>query len=244
MANGHDETRELGRGRARQIFRFLKDFNGLRNPTRRQIAEQPWVMWLNEVPQHSHVWLRGRDVDPKNTGEPNELLKVRRPDVPPPPALPRVLDGWFPPNWKDPSIKAVEPFTERETPGPDNARVIEKFVASSDRVRAHAQWKPKREEWAREAVIARQVLGIFNRFYELQGRLEREGESVQLLLGQGVLLWRRDDGDIRHPVITQRLELSFDPYIPQFEIVETDQPAELLRPLLFADQPQAAQTIQ
>jgi very-short-patch-repair endonuclease/DNA polymerase III delta prime subunit len=85
---------------------------------------------------------------------------------------------------------------------------------------------------------------VFNRLYELQGRVEREGESVQLLLGQGILLWRRDDGDVRHPVVVQRLELSFDPYVPEFTVLETEQPVELLRPLLFADQPNAAQTIQ
>jgi len=244
-----DETLDIGRGRVRQIFRFLKDFNGLRNPLRRQIAEQPWVMWLKEAPEHPYVWVRGRqpapDVETKNAREVGDvLLRVRRADVPAPPAPPALLEGWLLNSWKDPSVQSVEPVAEREISRPDGSRVVEGFTANSERARAFAQWKPKRQAWAPEALTARRALEIFNRLYELQGRLEREGESVQLLLGEGVLLWRRDDGDIKHPIVTQRLELSFDPYTPEFKIIETEQPPELLRPLLFADQSNASQTIQ
>jgi hypothetical protein len=75
-------------------------------------------------------------------------------------------------------------------------------------------------------------------------RLEREGESVQLVLGQGVLSWRLNDGDIYHPVVSQKLQIAFDPFTPEFRISETAQPPELLRPLLSVSQDVAAQTIQ
>lgn len=247
--NSDDETLELERGRVRQIFRFLKDFNGLRNPVKRQIAEQPWVMWLRDLPEHPCVWVRNKptasNVESKPADEVGDvLLRVRRADVPAPPAPPKALDGWLPGNWRDPSLHLRDPISERETTGPNGTRVTETFAANPDRPRALAEWRPKWEAWARDALLARRALEAFNRLYELQGRVEREGESVQLLLGQGTLLWRRDDGDVRHPVVVQRLELSFDPYVPEFKIIETEQPAELLRPLLFADQPNAAQTIQ
>ncbi len=240
---------EVERGRLRQIFRFLKDFNGLKNPVRRQIAEQPWVMWLRELPEHPYVWVRGRqakaETEATNISESADvLLRVRRPDVPTAPAPPRVLDGWLRPSWKDPSVQSVEALSQREIPRNDGTLTTEAFDVDPDRVRALAQWKPKRHEWAREALVATKVLESFNRLYELQGRVEREGESVQLLLGEGILFWRRNDGDIRHPVVTQRLELSFDPHKPEFKLSETEQPGELLRSLLFADQANAAQTIQ
>ena len=55
------ERKEIARNRIRQIFRFLKDFNGLRNPIKRQISEQPWVLWIHDLPTHPCLWLRGRD---------------------------------------------------------------------------------------------------------------------------------------------------------------------------------------
>jgi hypothetical protein len=122
---------------------------------------------------------------------------------------------------------------------------IEEFETLQERIDVFHTWLPKRNSWASEALPAQRALHIFNRFYELQGRLEREGESVQLVLGQGLLSWKLSEGDIRHPIVIQRLQISFDPFIPEFRISETAQPPELLRPLLFAgSQDVAAHTIQ
>ena len=243
------ERVEVSRNRIRQIFRFLKDFNGLRNPVTRQISEQPWVLWIRELPRHSSLWLRGRDTGDDKSSEGKEeegelLLRVRRPDVPKPPAVPGILDGWLPNNWKDPSIETTEPLAKREVRRPAGVE-IEDFETLQERVDVFHTWLPKRNSWASEALPAQRALHIFNRFYELHGRLEREGESVQLVLGQGLLTWKLSEGDIRHPIVIQRLQISFDPFIPEFRISETAQPPELLRPLLFAgSQDVVAHTIQ
>ena len=90
------EQIEITRNRIRQISRFLKDFNGLRNPIKRQISEQPWVLWIHDLPQHASIWLRGREPAEAKSSETEEdsgelLLRVRRPDIPKPPGVPDVL---------------------------------------------------------------------------------------------------------------------------------------------------------
>jgi very-short-patch-repair endonuclease len=242
------ERLKITRNRIRQIFRFLKDFNGLRNPVTRQISEQPWALWIRGLPKHPSLWLRGRDpVDTKSSEAEEDLgellLRVRRHDVPKPPVIPGILNGWLPSNWKDPAVDVVESLPEREVLGSDGLHV-EKFEAVQERIDAFGAWLTKRNSWANEALPAQRALHVFNRLYELQGRLEREGESVQLVLGQGLLSWKLIEGDIRHPVVIQRLQISFDPFVPEFRISETAQPPELLRPLLFVSQDVAAQTIQ
>ena len=43
---------------------------------------------------------------------------------------------------------------------------------------------------------------IFEKLYELHGQLEREGERVELVLGDGILSWRRaNTAANRHPVL-------------------------------------------
>jgi hypothetical protein len=138
------------------------------------------------------------------------LLRIRRAEIPPPPAAPKTLDGWLPNSWKDPSITSAVPITEREVLASDGSRQIERFEAHQERVSAFEGWIIERNQWVAGALPAKHALGAFNRLYELRGRLEREGESVQLALGQGILVWRRQEGDIRHPIVVQRLQLSSD----------------------------------
>src|SRR3984893_10373694 len=92
-----EERTEVARNRIRQIFRFLKDFNGLRNPVKRQISEQPWVLWIHDLPNHPYVWLRGRDLREEKHGASDEdsgelLLRVRRPEIPKLPSVPEILN--------------------------------------------------------------------------------------------------------------------------------------------------------
>jgi hypothetical protein len=47
------------------------------------------------------------------------------------------------------------------------------------------------------------------------------------VLGDGILSWRRPEGGVHHPVVLQRLQLEFDPGIPEFTLSETDHPVEL-----------------
>jgi very-short-patch-repair endonuclease len=50
---------------------------------------------------------------------------------------------------------------------------------------------------------------------------------VELVLGDGILSWRRAEGSIHHPILLQRLQLQFDASVPEFTISEADHPVEL-----------------
>jgi very-short-patch-repair endonuclease/Cdc6-like AAA superfamily ATPase len=66
--------------------------------------------------------------------------------------------------------------------------------------------------------------------------LEREGERVELLLGDGLLCWEQEAGDFKHPVLLQKLELEFHPEKrePEFIFRKREQPPELYREFLHA----------
>src|SRR5439155_8718539 len=71
------------------------------------------------------------------------------------------------------------------------------------------------------------AMKIFEAFYALYGRIDREAERVELILGDGILSWRRTEGDIYHPILLQRLQLQFDASVPEFTLAEADHPVEL-----------------
>jgi very-short-patch-repair endonuclease len=74
---------------------------------------------------------------------------------------------------------------------------------------------------------ARAAMKIFETLYSLYGRIDREAERVEPVLGDGILSWRRAEGSIYHPILLQRLQLQFDAAVPEFTLSEADHPVEL-----------------
>ena len=90
---------------------------------------------------------------------------------------------------------------------------------------AHAEWEAAEEP-------ARLAAKIFDRLYELRGRIELESERVELMLGNGRIRCVRDGGVIDHPVLLQRVELLFDPKVPEFRLIDSDRSPELFTAIL------------
>jgi hypothetical protein len=88
-------------------------------------------------------------------------------------------------------------------------------------------WKISRLEWVKTEIPARATMKLFESLYALYGRIDREAERVDLVLGDGILSWRRPDGAIYHPILLQRLQLQFDASVPEFTLSEADHPVEL-----------------
>src|SRR5260370_29158953 len=68
---------------------------------------------------------------------------------------------------------------------------------------------------------------IFETLYSLYGRIDREAERVELVLGDGILSWHRSEGSTYHPILLQRLQLQFSAAVPEFTLSEADHPVEL-----------------
>jgi very-short-patch-repair endonuclease len=226
----------VGRERLSHVFQYLEALNQHRNPAKRQLREQLWSLWLNDLPAHPSIE-RG---SPRTLGEgeggllasPAEndnqdfVLKVSRAKLTRPPDAPTMLKPWLENGWEDP-FKEAQFYEAKNEPNDKGELVFVRFHEDPDRLTARDSWKVKRDEWAKNEKPARAALRVFESLYELYGRTEREAERVELVLGDGILAWRRAEGGIFHPVLLQRLQMTFDPTIPEFRISETERPVEL-----------------
>lgn len=229
------ESLRNARDRISRVFRYLEALNQHRNPAIRQIREQQWFLWLRDLPDHPAV-RRGtiEALNPNGEGESrledregdDFILKVRRPSLTQSPAPPEVLRDWLERGWEDPfrEIRVRESRNKVDAQG--ETRIVG-FEDDPERPLALQSWRPRRGEWARHERPARRAMRIFEELYELHGRIGREAERVELVLGDGILSWRRPEGGIYHPVLLQRLQLDFDPALPEFTIVETEHGVEL-----------------
>jgi very-short-patch-repair endonuclease len=225
----------MGRDRLLRVFRYLEALNEHRNPVKRHIGEQLWTQWLKDLPDHPSI-KRGAaptaelpavvasgDGASAERQDSDFILKIARPKLTNPPTPPALIEAWLEPGWEDP-FKEVSPPRD-ETSAGGAARV--RFESDAQRVAALDQWKMQRNRWANAEQPARAAMKIFEDFYELYGRMEREAERVEIVLGDGILSWRRPEGTVRHPILLQRLQLSFSPSVPEFTLTETEHPVEL-----------------
>jgi len=221
------------RDKITRVFRYLEALNQHRNPVPRHLDGQLWNLWLHDLPSHACIQ-RGpaswsvAEVSKQagaEAGDQDFVFKVRRPKLTAPPAPPTQIAAWLKNGWDDPNHQATFHKTLDEPEGQNGLKA--NFGDDPSRVEAFRRWQTQRDEWARNEKPARLAMNIFEALYELHGRLEREAERVELILGDGILSWRRTEGNIYHPVLLQRLQLEFNAAVPEFTLSEADYPVEL-----------------
>jgi very-short-patch-repair endonuclease len=218
----------LTKERFTKLFEFLKAFSDLQYPLVRNIDEQLRVLWLDNLSGHAGAEVH-RD-EPKETevvADNNIVFRVARPNLTPCPPPPAILKEWIKPGWQKIDGK-VETQSSRKR--------LEPLEEDSQRVTALKRWTQEREQWIKNEKPPRKASTLFQDVYEWFGMVEREGERVELLLGDGLLCWPHESGEFRHPVLLQKLELEFHPEKeePEFVFRKREHPPELYREFLHA----------
>src|SRR5256885_12564460 len=226
----------IARDKLTRVFRYLEALNQHRNPAKRQIREQLWSLWLRNLPDHPSIKRgaakagssRAKAKENQATADNSEgfVLKVQRPSLTRVPEPPNGLAAWLEPGWEDPSEEILVRQTQEQPDTAGNPRIVN-FDDDRTRSAALQRWKLSRDEWAKNEKPARVAMKIFESLYALYGRIDREAERVELVLGDGILSWRRNDGGIYHPILLQRLQLQFDASVPEFTVSEAEHPVEL-----------------
>lgn len=207
-----------------------------------------WTFSLSSLPRHPFVSVAtvtssgNGEETPAESGIPqpqgtavgdglDALVTLKRPTLTAPPSPPAILSDWLLSGWET-FPGQVEYSLSINSVGEDGKTQIVSFDADPNRVAVFNRWKAKRDEWEGNERPAREAMALFERFFDLHGTLQREGEKYELVLGDGILNWGLQEGGIHHPVLFQRVQLEFDPAVPSFLVREADTPVELYTALL------------
>jgi hypothetical protein len=226
------------KGKIRQLYQFLKEVNQLRFRPVRVLMEQPKVVRLADIPNHPAMQIF-RPVRVENSQEvPDTLLRVKRPTLTHCPAPPILIASWLLPNWDDPSKSASVAEAQNVTDVEGNTVTV-RFDSEPQRVVELIAWLEKRNAWAEPEKSARRSMSFFEAFYDIYSTIEKDGEQLEFLAADGHFLWQATSGvdgavTVHHPVLLKRVELRFDPNIPEFTVHETDREPELYG-ALFVD---------
>jgi hypothetical protein len=190
--------------RLTQVFTFLKELNELRNPVPQEISTYAQVLRLDAWPVHPFIEVRRgdrteEDDEALSEAELEPIIRIRRTNLTSCPKPPELLDGWLQPGWQSADVPQVEVLASRNFPDKQQGTKTVAFEDDPERTAALNEWTMVRTTWVaaeRPAIAARQ---LFERIHALWTLMQREGDRVELVLGDGML-------DvvaplIRHPVL-------------------------------------------
>ena len=219
----------IAKQRIGQVFRYLAEMHRVRTPPIVRVEEREWFLPLDGLPRSAYVhsdYSFGRPGDPPAEDEPRggTILKVGRPRESECPEPSVVIRNWLKPGWDrvdaDPATIVKKTFKGQA------------FADSEQRVDAFEKWMDQKRVWESSERSVVQALGVFSDLFELRSRFDRESEKYQLYLADGMIVVNQDGGTIQHPILLQRVELLFNPAVPEFYIVETEDNPEVYVPLL------------
>ncbi len=214
---------EQARTRIARVFRYLAELHRVKTPPVVALDKYEWGLRLESLPKYPSIQ-RGAPFGRLRSIKEGSVLhdgnfhfKVGRPKETecPPPSV--VIEQWLKPGWETPAAepKVIE-SRKNKAGGKD-----ETFDGSTERVLALDDWLEQRRQWAGAERHVQEALGVFSVLFDLWGRFARESEKYQLLLADGVLVVDGPEGRVEHPILLQKMQLSFNPRVPEFIIRES-----------------------
>lgn len=210
-----------------QLFKFVQDLYKLRQEIVIDVRKQQWHRFIDDIlkdfPTINFNYLDQNDEEEIE----DVILEVRKPEFEDCPQPPASLDGWLEEGWKDYRRQAV--VKEKQI---INGRTVE-FGQNETRAADFRNWIAEREEWASRQREISTTRAFFQELYDKYISLNRDSETIELMVGQGIIECLDNNGEqVYHPILLKRLEMRFDARQNIIYIVDTDVKPELYT-LLF-----------
>lgn len=201
-----DATQRSESGSLR-LARYLREIVGLRATTVHDLERYESVLWFGDIPQdgecQSPAW--GATGDTPAT---QSWLVVKKQPLPRRPEPPRNILPFI-------DHRALATAAS-EMPGLRSDRERRGETRASreihpDVITAYEHYRPAWEKWSREFRRLSPAQRVYADLFRMHTQLQKQGEVIELVLGLGLLAWRRSDGPsiLRH-IITARVDLGFD----------------------------------
>jgi len=226
---------EVARRKIKRVFRYLLELHRVKTPPTVHLNHYEWTLKLGTLPNHPTVqrgayW--GSTTGETTVLEEGELLRVGRPKETDCPQPSVIIRNWMRPGWDQVATATKALHYKSRKIKTDGGGVPEQFDDSEERVDAFDEWLDRRNEWAAQEQDVTESLGVFSDLFDLSGKIDRESEKYQLYLADGILVMDHPAGQVRHPLLLQRVHLDFNPLVPEFTLRETSENPEIYSPLL------------
>ena len=220
-----------------RVLKFLQEFHRAKTAPVLNLADQSWKLYFDKIPQYAliqagaHFKYLKLLFDAENCVEGNFILKIGRPaetDCPPPSVA---VENWLKPGWETPGVEP-QVHLSKTYKNLVGKTVTEAFEDSPERAESFEDWLYERKKWEESEINVREATNVFGESFDLWSKLRRESEKFQLFVADGIFCWDSPKGNIRHPLLIQKVQLEFNSLVPEFVIRDAYDPPTLHTALL------------
>lgn len=228
------------------LFKFIEELNKLKQKVVLQVSDYPWfrpISSLPDDPENIKVYYRDRVEEEDTEDTTDVLLAVHKPEFQSCPTPDPNLENWLEQGWNDYHYKAkVKNFillpldqvrlpeeiseADKERIDEENHTYREFFSDSEERIAAFHTWTAKRDLWAEKQKMLEKTRDFFSELYKISVDLERESETLELVVADGFLR-DRDLPELDHPILTRRVKIRHDAAENTIYIEDTNVETEL-----------------
>lgn len=219
------------------LYKYVKELCALKYTVVTDIDKQFWTCFLKDIPNDpENIIMYYRDSVEEEVNDNMVLLEVKKPEFHRCPEPPTIIVEWLEPGWdrftNTPILKKILVDSDKVlTYDEETLRDIEYFEDSNDRIQAFEKWIALRDKWADKQRVINETRRFFARLYQAYTDLERESETLEFMIGNGVIL-DLNNQSICHPVLLKRVRFDFDAKENIIRISDTDAEPELYTLLL------------
>lgn len=220
------------------LFQFIRELNKLKQKAILNFNDYPWARTVSSFPddpENISIFYRDRVENEEATNDENVLLSVHKPEFEKCPEPDTIFASWLITGWdsfrNDPQFIEsrslnIEQSDHKTDEGQESQEEKEFFTDDLNRVNAYKEWLHVRSEWVERQKIVVQTRNLFADLYRLYFELQRDAETMELVVANGILC-DRNNPNTRHPVLTKRVRINYDPSINTVFIEEIDSQPEL-----------------
>ena len=227
------ETEQTKQDKVVSLFRFIQELNKLKQKAVINVKDYIWfysLSWLPDDPENITFHFQDRVEDDAADSD-SLILSVRKPDFQKCPEPDPLFLLWLEPGWdsfkQEALVKDILEVPDADAEEQGRAKTeIEHFSDNPERIKAFESWRVTRDVWAEKQRITAKTRNLFTDLYRLFFELQKESETEEIVVANG-MLFDRSNKEIRHPVLTHRVKLEYDPDRNIIKIEDTGTPSEL-----------------
>lgn len=193
------------------LYKYISEVNRNMRDIIKHVSKEKWHYFLEDLPECINIKINNF-FDEESNNE-RKILEIKKPNFLAPLKLKKEFFEWINGNWGDYrakiTIKEEQIIEETVINEEGKKEKISKIIKIPHEIKEKIELQIKeRDTWVKEQKLIEKTINIFNNFYEQYLNLDKESETLEIVLANGLV--RILSRNIYYPILLKKVKINFN----------------------------------